>query len=327
MFSFCVLCAKLCDLCGKAQNNNLRKIFLIILFSSISFSIFSQSKECEITVDGVTRTYLLHLPETGTLIYNLPLVIVLHGHGGTGKQIMKESGFNKLSDRDRFLVAYPDGKDKAWNDGRNDPVENTKYDDLKFITQLIDTITKEYNIDTSRIFATGMSNGAFFSFYLAYKMSNKFLAIAPVCANIPKNLQDRYTLDKPVSLMLINGTEDPLVKYEGGKVGFKIGKSRGKSISTDESIAVFKKLDKCIDKPKEEEIPDVIGDDECYATKYTYTGGLNNTDVVLIKITNGGHSWPGGSQYLPNKIVGNTCKDFYAADVIWDFFKSRKSRE
>ncbi|MCX6163413.1 MAG: alpha/beta hydrolase-fold protein, partial [Ignavibacteriae bacterium] len=286
-------------------------LFLLLIFS---INLFSQTNECKIIIDGTERTYLIHLPETGTLIYNLPLIIVLHGHGGTGKQIMKESGFNKLADRDRFIVIYPDGLHKAWNDGRAKSEKGKMGDDAKFIAQLIDTIYKQYSIDTSRIFATGISNGGFFSFYLAYKLSNKFLAIAPVCANIPDFFKDKYTPDNPVSLMLINGTEDPLVKYEGGKIGFKFGKSRGKSISTDETIYIFKKLNKCSDKPKVEEIPDINKDDECYATKYIYSGGIKNTEVVLIKITNGGHTWPGGNQYLPKTIVGTTCQDFYGAD-------------
>jgi polyhydroxybutyrate depolymerase len=301
------------------------KIILYILLLC-SLNLFSQTTNREIEVDGTDRTYLLHLPETGTLIYNLPLVIVLHGHGGTGKQIMNETGFNKLSDRDRFIVVYPDGLNKAWNDGRARS-EKDLGDDGKFIVQLIDTLYKEYHIDTNSLFATGMSNGGFFSFYLAYKLSKIFLAIAPVCANIPKYFKDKYSLDEPLSLMLINGTEDPLVKYDGGKIGFKLGKSRGTSISTDETISIFKNLTKCEDVPKTEEMPDINTDDECYATKYTYSGGIKNTEVVLIKITNGGHAWPGGNQYLPKKLVGNTCKDFKGADVIWEFFKSRKKRK
>lgn len=303
----------------------MKKILILILLS-FSIPLFSQTKECEIYVDGISRTFLLHLPETGTLIYNLPLVIVLHGHGGTGKQIMNESGFNALADRDRFIVVYPDGLKKAWNDGRAIAEKNKLGNDAKFISQLIDTLYKEYHIDTTRVFATGMSNGGFFSFYLAYKLSKKFLAIAPVCANIPKFFKDKYTTDEPVSLMLICGTEDPLVKYDGGKIGFKIGKSRGTSLSTDESISIYIKNNKCTDKPKTEKIPDINKDDDCYATKYTYSGGINNTEVVLIKITGGGHTWPGGHQYLPKKIVGTTCKDFKGADVIWEFFKSRKPR-
>lgn len=302
------------------------KITLFILLA-VSINLFSQTKDCSITIDGLERTYLLHLPEKSTSVNNLPLLFVFHGGGGTGKQIMKETGFNKISDKEKFIVVYPNGENKGWNDGRDEPKEKTKYDDVNFISRLIDTICRQYNIDTNRIFSTGISNGGFFSFYLAYKMSNKFLAVAPVTANIPKNLKDKYSLENPVSLLLINGTEDPLVKYEGGKIGFRFGKSRGTSISTDETISIFKKLIKCSDKPKIEEIPDKIEDDECYATKYTYTGGINNTDVVLIKIINGGHTWPGGSQYLPKKLIGNTCKDFKAAEVIWDFFKSREIRK
>ncbi len=305
----------------------MKKILLLLFFILFSFSISSQTKECEIIIDGTKRTYLLHLPETGTLIYNLPLVIVLHGHGGTGKQIMKESEFNKLSDKDRFIVAYPDGLHKAWNDGRNNKEKGKMGNDIKFISQLINTIQKQYYIDTNRVFATGISNGGFFSFYLAYKLSKKFLAIAPVCANIIKNLKYKYNPNEPVSLMLINGTEDPLVKYYGGKIGFKFGKSRGTSISTNETISIFIKNNKCSEKPKTEEIPDKTEDDECYATKYIYSDGVKNTEVVLIKITNGGHTWPGGSQYLPKILIGNTCKDFKGAEVIWNFFKSRKIRE
>lgn len=303
----------------------MKRILFILLVLPIS--LFSQTKECEITVDGTERTYLIHLPETETLIHNLPLVFIFHGGGGTGKQIMKETGFNKISDKEIIIVVYPNGMNKGWNDGRGEPIEKTKYDDVKFISKLIDTIYKQYKIDTNSIFSTGISNGGFFSFYLAYKLSNKFLAIAPVTANIPKNLKDKYTLDNSVSLMLINGTKDPLVKYDGGKIGFKFGKSRGTSISTDETIYIFIKSNKCSDKPKTEEILDKIEEDECYATKYTYSGGIKNTDVVLIKITNGGHTWPGGTQYLPKKLIGNTCKDFNGADVIWEFFKSRKIRK
>jgi polyhydroxybutyrate depolymerase len=302
----------------------MKKILYILLFCSLP--LFSQTIEQEIEVDGTERTYLLHLPETGTLIYNLPLVIVLHGHGGTGKQIMNESGFNKLADRDRFIAVYPDGLHKAWNDGRAKSEKGKLGDDSKFMVQLIDTLYKEYHIDTNRVFATGISNGGFFSFYLAHKLSKIFLAIAPVCANITNYFKDKYTPDEPVSLMLINGTKDPLVKYDGGKIGLKFGKSHGKSISTDETISIFKKLTKCNDKPATEEIPDINADDECFATKYTYSGGIKNTEIVLIKITNGGHTLPGGNQYLSKKLVGNLCKDFNAADVIWEFFKSRKTR-
>ena len=290
-------------------------------------SLFSQTKDCTIAIDGLERTYLLHLPEKSASINNLPLVVILHGHGGSGKQIMKDSDFNIISDREKFIAVYPDGINKGWIDGRFDPADNSKHDDVKFISDLIDTLILQYKIDTTRIFATGMSNGGFFSFHLTYKLSNRFLAIAPVCANIPKAFKNIYKPDYPVSLMLICGTADPLVKYEGGKIGFDFGKARGYSLSTDESIEIFLKLNKITGKPKMEEIPNTDDNDNCDATKYTYTGGIDNTDVVLIKIENGGHAWPGGKHRLPKKLVGNACNDFKASEVIWEFFKSRKVRQ
>jgi polyhydroxybutyrate depolymerase len=265
------------------------------------------------------------MPDTNGMIKKLPLIIVLHGHGGNGKQIMKSSGFNEISDKEKFLVVYPDGMNKGWNDGRESN-GNEKYDDIKFISLLIDKINSEYNIDSARIFATGISNGGIFSLYLAHKLSKRILAIAPIAANIPENLVKNYKLDYPVSLMLINGTSDPLIKYDGGKVGFKIGKNRGWTISTDSTIMIFKALDKCNDAPKVSEIPDINEDDDCNAIKYEYEGGSMNTNVVLIKILNGGHTFPGGTQYLPKFLVGNVCRDFNAADLIWEFFKSRKTR-
>lgn len=302
----------------------MNKLFLILLL--ISSTLLSQTKDGTITIDGLERTYLIHLPEKTSSVNNLPLVFVLHGHGGTGKQIMKDSEFNKLSDKEKFIAVYPNGIDKGWIDGRYDRENKSKHDDVKFISNLIDTIISQYKTDTTRIFATGMSNGGFFSFHLAYKLSNRFLAIAPVCANIPKVFKNIYKPEYPVSLLLINGTKDPLVKYDGGKVGFDFAKARGYSLSTDESIDMFLQNNKIIGKPKTEEIPNKDDDDECDAIKYTYTGGLNNTEVVLIKIENGGHTWPGGKRNFPKKLVGNLCKDFKAADLIWEFFKSRKNR-
>ena len=300
-------------------------ILSTFLFLFLNVKTFSQTKTESISVDNLKRTYIIHIPKSVDPADKLPLVIILHGHGGSGKQIMKSTNFNKLSDKDRFIAVYPDGINKGWNDGRE--VEgNDKYDDLKFMSLLIDRIRDNYNPDTNRIFATGMSNGAIFSFYLALKLSNRILAIAPVAANIPELLVKDYYPENPVSLMLINGTADPLIKYEGGKVGFKIGKSHGWTISTDSTINIFKTLDKCNNEPVITEIPDINVDDDCFATKYEFVNGLKDTKVILIKIENGGHSWPGGAQYLPRFLVGNVCGDFDAATVIWEFFKTTKNR-
>ena len=252
----------------------------------------------------------------------------MHGGGGDAKGTMKMTGFNDIADRERFIVVYPDGQDKQWRDGRIGEKLPKRYDDVKFISYLIDTLAAKYSINAKRVFATGISNGGFMSFYLAYKLSDKILAVAPVCANIPENLKDEYKLINPTSMMMINGTDDKLVKYDGGRVGFgKFITDRGNSVSTDESIAVWQKQLGCNMEPGKENITDSDKDDDCYAEKYIYSSCLNSTQLILIKIVGGGHTWPSGPQYLPKIIVGNVCRDFDASEVIWEFFKSVKTRQ
>jgi len=190
--------------------------FYLLLFSLTFFLVkgtFPQLSEGSIIIDKTERTYLIYNPKTDSGKI-LPLVFVFHGGGGTAKNIMKETGFNDISEKEKFIVVYPNGMNKGWNDGRKEPIEKTKYNDIEFISKLFEKIKKDYRIDTNRIFSTGISNGGFFSFYLTYKLSDIFLAIAPVTANIPENISGEYNPGYPVSMMLINGTSDPLIKYE-----------------------------------------------------------------------------------------------------------------
>jgi polyhydroxybutyrate depolymerase len=303
------------------------KTSVIIIFSilSICFTEFCISADFNgtISVDGLEREYILHLPKSYTGDTLLPLVIVFHGGGGTASQIKSHTKFNKLADKEGFIVVYPNSVDKNWSDGRIGDKLPMKRDDVRFISILIDTLASKYRVDTKRIFSTGISNGGFFSFYLALKLSHKILAIAPVTANIPENLKDEYKPEYPVSLLLINGTEDPLVKYDGGFVGFKEDEGgRGRSLSTDKTIEIWLENNKCLTDNSSRKIPDVNKKDDCSASKFTHTGCNDNTEVILIKITGGGHTWPGASQYLPKFIVGEVCRDFNATEMIWDFFKN-----
>ncbi|CAG1770807.1 Oxidized polyvinyl alcohol hydrolase [uncultured bacterium] len=304
-------------------------IIFFLSFLSICFTSFCNGADINgtITIDGIEREYILHLPKSYAGDIPLPLVMVFHGGGGTAKQIKSHTGFNKLADKENFIVVYPNSVDKNWSDGRIGDKLPMERDDVKFISNLIDTLSAKYRIDTKRVFSTGISNGGFFSFYLALKLSGKILAVAPVTANIPENLKDSYKPEYPVSLLLINGTDDPLVKYEGGFVGFKDDEGgRGRSVSTDSTIKIWLENNKCATGSSVEKIPDVNKKDDCSASRYTYTGCVDNTEVVLVKITGGGHTWPGASQYLPKFIVGKVCRDFRATEVIWDFFKNSKSR-
>ncbi len=304
----------------------LKYFLLLFVFAAFSGVYAASDIEGKFTVDGLTREYILHLPKNyGT--ESLPLVMVFHGGGGTAEQIKDHTKFNKLADKENFIVVYPNSVDKNWNDGRIGDKLPMDRDDVKFISMLLDTLIANYKIRSGRVFATGISNGGFFSFYLAYKLSNRILGIAPVAANIPENLKDIWKTEKPISLMLINGTKDPLVKFDGGPVDFKDEEGgRGSSISTSWTIKIWNENNSCLPGTKIEAIDDKE-DDDCKAEMETYYKCGSGTKVVLITVKGGGHTWPGASQYLPKILVGPVCKDFYATEMIWGFFKSLPDRE
>jgi polyhydroxybutyrate depolymerase len=305
------------------QTENL--VILLLVFM-IPACLYSKDIDGVFRVDGLERDYILHIPKNYANEL-LPLVMVFHGGGGNSTQVKNHTKFNKLSDKENFIVVYPNAVDKNWNDGRIGEKLPMERDDVKFISMLIDTLVKNYKVDSKRIFSTGISNGGFFSLYLGLKLPDKILAIAPVTANIAENLAEQYKPEYPLSLLLINGTKDPLVKYDGGAVGFgEDGFGRGESISTDATINIWVKNNECSVSPLIEQIENKDKNDKCTAQKFIYGGCKNNTEIILVKIEGGGHTWPGASQYLPKFIVGTVCNDFNATEMIWEFFKSRITR-
>lgn len=292
------------------------KTLLALLLFITSCSI-AQDFNKEINVGGQTREYILHLPPHFNKEDKHALVLVFHGGGGTAKRSLQFFGINQVADTAGFIAVYPNGLNKGWNDGR--AIKKHSNDDIAFIRQLIDQLSKDYQIDEKRIFTTGISNGGFFSFALGLHLADKIRAIAPVCATIPADIFTGYSPVKPVSLLLINGTEDPLVPYNGGEVGGK-WMHRGLCVGTDETIKKFIQINQCNSSASATSLPDKDPNDECTAKKYSYVSA-NRNHVQLIRISGGGHTWPGGKQYLGKRLVGRVCKDFSAAVEIWNFFR------
>jgi len=280
--------------------------------------------------DSLERSYLTHIPDNFNGTGTVPLVIAIHGGGGDGEAMVKltEGGFNKLADEEGFVVIYPDAIEKNWNDGRSG--EETGYrahleniDDVGFISALIDSAIENLNIDRTRVYVTGISNGAMMTLRLGCELSDKIAAIAPVAGNIPENLYPGCNPDTFISVMLINGVGDPLVPYEGGYITGPFGvETLGKVISTDETINFWINNNGCSALPAIINLPDIDTRDGSTVIKSTYSGCEENSEVILYTITGGGHTWPGGYQYLSKLIIGNTCRDIDANEAIWNFFKS-----
>lgn len=273
------------------------------------------------TVDGLDRNYIIHLPPTYGH-FELPVVFVLHGGGGNAAQVQRYMGMDQIADYENFITVYPQGINKQWNDGREFREGISSHDDVHFISDLMDTLALRYKCDTGRFFATGISNGGFFSIYLSWKLSNRLLAVAPVCANIPALLRATFHPAPPVSVLLINGTADPLVPYNGGTVGNRLIGDRGRCIATDSTVAIYLQAAGITAPATVAVIPDTNKKDGCTAKSFTYSSADQQLKVQLVRIENGGHALPGASQYLPRMVIGNVCNDFNGAEMIWNFFKS-----
>lgn len=172
------------------------------------------------------------------------------------------------------------------------------------------------------MFATGISNGAIFSQFLGATLSTRIAAIAPVAGGIAVPLDRKFAPEQPVSVLIMHGTEDPLVPYEGGAITLPWGKKRGAIISTDAAIERWVRHNGCRAAPSIDALPDTAPDDGTRVTRIAYTGCQRGSEVVLYRIQGGGHTWPGGVQYLPKRVIGNLSQDVDATEIIWMFFKT-----
>lgn len=273
-----------------------------------------------IRVGGLTRTYFLRVPRNAGP-GPAPLVLVFHGGGGNGPGTERLTRFSALADREGFLVAYPEGIGRNWYDGREfagSRAHREHIDDVGFVAALLDAIPRVHPVDPHRVYATGISNGAIFSHYLAARLSSRIAAIAPVVGGIADPPEPWFRPEQPVSVLVIQGTADPLVPYHGGPVAF----GRGRIIDTDEAVRRWAAADGAAREPVEEALPAGNRRDHCGGARTTYAGGRDGSEVALVRLQGGGHTWPGGAQYLPAMLVGRVCRDFDATALIWDFFRA-----
>lgn len=274
-------------------------------------------EERSIEVGPLKRVYRLHVPPGIDKSRPVPLVFVFHGGGGGGGGAMPMSllGFSKLADRDVFLVAYPEAYESNWKDGRDVPAFREKHkdvDDLKFVSAMIDEISAAFSVDSKRIYATGVSNGGIFSHYVGMHLSERFAAIAPVIGGMAEPEAARFKPAAPLSVLMINGTDDRLVPFDGGPVA----RNRGRIVSTREAARLWREHNGCGPEPARSELPDKDPNDGCSVAKEVWSGGKVGTEVVLLTIRGGGHTWPGRGG------GAGVCRDFDAAALIWEFFQS-----
>ncbi len=294
--------------------------------SGAAQSGLTTSEVRSMSLGGLERTFRIHVPTLPSGSAPVPLVLILHGGGGTGDGMERLTlgGLNRLADRDGFVAVYPDGVERHWNDGRGNQqyrAQRDNIDDVGFITALIAHLSQTLPVDRRRVYATGISNGGLMSLRLARELADRIAAIAPVAASMSEQITQMRASARPISVLLIAGTKDPLVPYEGGEIGFKRGQKIGKVVSVAETISYWATFNQCPPAPTITMEPDRDPQDGMRVRREAHGPCRDGTEVILYAIEGGGHTWPGGQQYLPAWIVGRTSKDIDANEVIWNFFK------
>jgi polyhydroxybutyrate depolymerase len=262
-----------------------------------------------IVSSGEKREYLLYVPKSYDPRTPTPLVISMHGAGLWGAAQRETSQWNNLADKQGFIVVYPSGiGGKGVRVWRAEPGPGLMKD-VRFISELIDTLKASYNIDSTRIYANGLSNGGGMSFVLSCTLSDRIAAVGMVAA--AQTLPWTWCADaRAVPMIAFHGTADPEVPYNGGSSWV----SPRPFPSTPKWAANWARRNGCGANPVES----IVAAD---VTRRAYTNCADDAAVVLYTVQGGGHTWPGGTP-LPKWFVGRTTRSIDATSLMWSFFSA-----
>ena len=244
-----------------------------------------------------------------------PLLIMLHGRFGTGEQLLHSSG---MSGGPGFVIVAPDGVQRSWADGRGaTPADRAGIDDVAFIRALVAAVGARHRLDAARIYAAGHSNGGFMAARLACEAADLVSGIAIVAATIGEPVAQRCQPARPVSVLLIHGTADPLAPYGGGAVA-----GGGGALPAEAALRLFAARDRC-GPAVMRDLPHPGPADGTSARMIDHTGCVGGARVALISIAGGGHGWPGGTSRLSGRMIGPPTRAVNANVEIIGFFGLR----
>lgn len=273
------------------------------------------------TVAGRERSFFIYVPKQ--LKPGAPLLFVFHGGGGDAG-IAREGtgrGFEVLADRYGFVIAYPDGISRSWNNCRKEPAsaaKRMKVDDLAFVDAMIAQAAAQHRIDVKRVFAAGHSNGGALAYRLAMERPSAFAGIAAISSNLPSpDNMDCKPLGAPMPVLIMNGTADPVSPYEGGR-RMRNDRFVGGALSTDETAQYWRNVNGLPEQAETMRLPHVNPSDRTSVDRVSWTAP-GKPPVVLYTINNGGHVVPQPYWRFPRQ-VGAQTQDVDATEAIWDFF-------
>ncbi len=286
----------------------MKKLILFILFLSLPLQLVMAQKTItdSLVSGGSMRHYRVYLPKNYVTGSSRPLIIHLHGYGSNAQVEQNYTNYMPIADTAGFLVVYPEGTrdgngKQYWTAGI--PSLPTTPDDVAFLSALIDTLHTHYNVNTLRIYASGISNGGYMCYQLAWKLANRIAAIASVSGSMAPLEFAKCKPTQAVPIMEIHGTADQTVSYYQSNI----------STNIDTLMHFWVLNDHCIPLPGITNLPDIDKTDGTTVIHYEWSAELANTSCELYKIIGGGHiDWPGAG-------AGNNG-DFSASAAIWQFF-------
>ena len=294
--------------------------FFVLLFVLTCASAASAET---IAIGGVTRQYTVRLPDTKPA----PLVIVLHGNTQTGADMMTRTAWPTVARREGFAVVFPDGLNHSWADLRpvnlragRVPPHGT--DDIAFIAKLVEKLVADGSADPKRIYVTGISNGGAMTMTLVCKRADLFTAAASVAISLTDQSANLCRPSRPVPMLMMNGTADTLVPYQGGRGTGRFAVDG--FWSTEKTLAFWRKHNGCDAKTTATDLADTDSTDRSTVTRID-SNCPPGRDVVLYRINDGGHRMPGSTDArfprLANTFLGPQNRDIDGAETIWAFFK------
>ncbi len=314
-------------LTDEIRNLDRKKLIGIIIIFSLSSTVFLfglihykqlSSKYKRIETDERERKYLINIPSSYSDNENFPLVLVLHGGGGSAQTIKEKSNFDRVSEEENFIVVYPDGTGRnnyflhTWNWGYTSTyASKNNIDDVSFLNQLIGHLEQEYNIVDGKILMTGHSNGAKMTYRFGAEYPKKLSGIAPVSGSIGGKEDENsplYTIPeptRPLSVIHIHGKKDEYVPYNGGKGKSILGVRY--DLSAEESVMFWIKNNNCSKTPIIEKSKNNL------IELKKYKDGKENTKVSLITINNAGHFW----KEMNNQVKSANDYGNSLAKLIW----------
>ena len=316
----------LCDV-KKMEVETMGRWLHLIGFASVAAIICCAHPALADTLDigGVTRTLTAQLPDAKPV----PLVIVLHGNTQTGADMANRTSWPQVAKREGFGVVFPDGLNRAWadlrgSDKRGGRVPPDGTDDAAFIVRLAEEFIADGVADPKRIYVTGLSNGGAMTMTMICERADLFAAAASVIMNLTDESASACHPSRPVPFLMMNGTADPLIPYQGGR-----GTSRFADDgfwSTERTLDFWRRANGC--ETRDGSLTDLEDRDRTDQTTVTRISSdcPQGSDVVLYRVNNGGHRMPGSFPdawfvRIVNYMLGPQNHDIDGAETIWAFFK------